>query len=89
MVIGGLGISTAATRFPAKYQGEGKGGEAVSFVCSMTAFQGIVAITLAAATVPLSLAIADFLNRPELAPLIPLVAISFVGQALYAVVTSG
>ncbi len=89
MVIGGLGISTAATRFPAKYLGEGKAGEAASFVYSMTAFQGIVAVILAATTVPLSLAIADFLNRPELAPLIPLLAMAYVGQALYTVVTSG
>ena len=89
MVISGLGISTAATRFPAKYIGEGNEKEASSFVLSMTAFQGIIAVLLAILTLPLSSAVASFLNRPALASLIPLVLAGFVGQALYTTVTAG
>lgn len=89
IVVAGLGLPSAATRFAAKYQGEGKAGEAASFLYSITAFQGMVAVILAAATVPLSLAIANFLSRPELAPLIPLIAICFLGESLYNVATSG
>ncbi|HVP24246.1 MAG TPA: oligosaccharide flippase family protein [Conexivisphaerales archaeon] len=89
IVIAGLGISGAVTRFTAKYIGEGRVDDAKSFLLSMTTLQGLVAIALALLAIPMSGMIARFLSRPELAPLIPLVTLGFVGQSLYNVVTSG
>jgi O-antigen/teichoic acid export membrane protein len=77
-------------RFPAKYLSEGSEPKAVSFLYSMTAFQTLLAIAAFTLLVPFSGLIATRrLNRPDLAPIIPLASLVLVGLASYNVVTSG
>jgi O-antigen/teichoic acid export membrane protein len=85
-----LGISYAAVRFPAKYVSEGSEPKAVSFLYSMTVFETLLAVAAVAILVPLSGLIATrLLNRPGLAPLIPLASLLLVGLALYNTITAG
>jgi stage V sporulation protein B len=85
-----LGVPSAAVRFPAKYLSEGSERKAVSFFYSMTVFETLLAIAAFALLVPFSGLIATrLLNRPDLAPIIPLAALILVGQASYNTVTAG
>jgi stage V sporulation protein B len=85
-----LGVPYAAVRFPAKYQSEGSERKAVSFLYSMSVFQTLLAVAAFVLLVPFSGLIATrLLNRPDLAPIIPLACLVLVGLASYNTVTNG
>jgi O-antigen/teichoic acid export membrane protein len=85
-----LGIPSAAVRYPALYAAEGDRGHANSFILSMLAFEGSLALLAILLVVPFSPGIASsLLSRPEVGVLIPLAVLSVVGNALYLVASAG
>ncbi len=85
-----LGMPLAATRYPAKFRSEGDEKRAVSFVYSMALVQAFLALVAVAVVIPLSGVISSsILDRPAVVSLIPLAAISVVGNALFNVTQSG
>jgi O-antigen/teichoic acid export membrane protein len=90
MLVINLGIPSAAVRFSAKYLAEGSERKAISFLYSMTVFQTLLGIIAFVLLVPFSGLIATrLLNRPDLAPIIPLACLVLVGLASYNTVTAG
>ena len=86
-----FGLTTASTRFAAKYSSEGHESKAVSFIYSMMCFQ----ILLSVITILLVFLLSDFiatgiLKRPELkGEFIPLATLSIVGQTVLNVGLGG
>lgn len=85
-----LGLSNAATRYPAKLRSEGEGTKAVSFLYSIVAFEGLFAALVVAATLPFSGLISSVLfGSPDMAFVVTLADLSLVGQGLFTLVSAG
>jgi O-antigen/teichoic acid export membrane protein len=85
-----LGIPSAATRFAAKYQSEGDTKKAESLVYSLVVFQSCLALVALAIVLPFDGFIgSSILSRPDVTPLLPIAAISVLGNVLYYTGTGG
>jgi O-antigen/teichoic acid export membrane protein len=85
-----LGIPSAATRFAAKYRSEGDTKKAESFVYSLVVFQSCLALISLAVVLPFDAFIgSSILSRPDVTPLLPLAAVSILGNVLYYTGTGG
>jgi O-antigen/teichoic acid export membrane protein len=85
-----LGIPSAATRFAAKYQADGDTKKAESFVYSLVVFQTCLALLALAVVLPFDSFIgSSILSRPDVTPLLPLAAVSILGNVLYYTGTGG
>ena len=86
-----LGLDTAATRYAARLESEGRGREANQFVLAMVIVEVGVAMLATLVFLGLSGVLAStVLNRPGIAgSILPMAMLSVVGQAAYTVTTSG
>ena len=86
-----LGLDSAATRYAARLESEGKEEEAVSFVYTMTIFGVVIATVSSLAFVGLSGWIAtSVVDRPQLgAVIIPIAMVSVLGQAAFYITDLG